>query len=123
LFEAPDRRRADGLTQQLITDVQEKARKAVAIGEAAGEDALAILVYPAEVRLRTTNDRERLNREIRRRARVIRIFPYRASAERLVEAVLMELHEGWGTGRRYVNLETYWAERGSAPGEQSMATA
>jgi len=123
LFEAPDRRRADGLTQQLITDVQEKARKAVAIGEAAGEDALAILVYPAEVRLRTTNDRERLNREIRRRARVIRIFPHRASAERLVEAVLMELHEGWGTGRRYVNLETYWAERGSAPGEESMATA
>lgn len=52
---------------------------------------------------------ERLNREIRRRERVIRIFPNRASAERLLGAVLMEQHEAWSTGRRYVNLETYWA--------------
>lgn len=54
------------------------------------------LGLPPEVRLRLriTNDRERLNREIRWRERVIRIFSHRAPAERPVRAVLMELHEG-----------------------------
>lgn len=125
VFDAPDRRRADWLSQQLIADFQDTAPKAVAIWEAGVEDALAIFAYPPEIRLRlrTTNDLERVNREIRRRERVIRIFPHRASAERLLGAVLMELHEGWSTGRRYVNLETYWAERGPAPDEESTATA
>jgi transposase-like protein len=61
---------------------------------------LAILAYPSEVRLRwrTTNDLERLNREIRRRERVIRIFPHRASAERLLAAVLMEWLRGGTPG-------------------------
>jgi transposase-like protein len=44
--EAPDRRRADGRSQQLITDFQETAPKAVAIWEAGVEDALAILADP-----------------------------------------------------------------------------
>ncbi|MGC8489109.1 MAG: IS256 family transposase [Clostridia bacterium] len=125
VFEAPDRRRADWLSQPLITDFQETAPKAVAIWEAGVEDALAILAYPAEVRLRlrTANDLERLNREIRRRERVIRIVPHRASAERLLGAGRMEVHEGWSTGRRYVNLETYWAERGSAAAEEPAVTA
>jgi putative transposase len=125
VFEAPDRRRADWLSQQLIADFQDTAPRAVAIWEAGIEDALAIFAYPPAVRLRlrTTNDLERLNREIRRRERVIRIFPHRASAERLLGAVLMELHEGWMTGRRYVNLDTYWAERAPASAEAPAANA
>ena len=125
VFDAPDRRRADWLSQQLIADFQDTAPKAVAIWEAGVEDALAIFAYPPEIRLRlrTTNDLERVNREIRRRERVIRIFPHRASAERLLGAVLMELHEGWSTGRRYVNLDTYWAAQESAPAGSPAATA
>lgn len=125
VFEAPDRGRADWLSPRLMADFQTTAPKAVAIWETGIEDALAIFAYPPEVRLRlrTTNDLERVNREIRRRERVIRIFPHRASAERLLGAVLMELHEGWTTGRRYVNLDTYWAEQGPAPAEESAATA
>ena len=57
-------------------------------------------------RLRTTNMDERLNRELKRRTRVARIFPNEASLLRLVTAVLMEVSEEWETGKRYVTFET-----------------
>ena len=55
-------------------------------------------------RIRTINGLERLNREIRRRTRVVGIFPHEASALRLISAVLAEIHEEWLTGRQYLNL-------------------
>jgi transposase-like protein len=55
--------------------------------------------------------RERLNEEIRRRERVIRIFPNRASAERLLGTLLMEHSEKWLNGKRYLNLSEYDARR------------
>jgi putative transposase len=64
--------------------------------------------------LRTTNGVERLNAEIRRRERVIRIFPNRDSAIRLLGALLLEQHEAWTTGPRYLNLEPYWQAKRSA---------
>lgn len=50
---------------------------------------------PSEVRthIRSTNSLERLNQEVRRRERVIRIFPNTQSAFRLVGAVLMHYQE------------------------------
>jgi len=59
-------------------------------------------------RLRTTNCVERLNEEIRRRERVIRIFPNGDSAIRLLGAVLIERDEDWSTGRKYLNMAEYW---------------
>ena len=56
-------------------------------------------------RFRTTNSLERLNQEIRRRQRVIRIFPNRESALRLIGAALMEQDELWSTGHRYLRME------------------
>ncbi len=58
-------------------------------------------------RLRTTNSLERLNEEIRRRERVIRIFPNRDSAIRLIGAMLMEIDEKWSSGKRYLDMEEY----------------
>jgi transposase-like protein len=58
--------------------------------------------------MRTTNGVERLNEEIRRRERVIRIFPNRASALRLGGALLMEHDEAWTTGKRYLDMAAYW---------------
>ena len=75
------------------------------------EDAVAVLVLPEYYRrrLRTTNSVERLNEEIRRRERVIRIFPNPESATRMIGAVLMERHEDWCEGRRYFDMEPYWS--------------
>jgi putative transposase len=59
-------------------------------------------------RLRTTNGMERLNEEMRRRERVIRIFPNEASAVRLIGALLAEQHEVWSTGKRYFDMTEYF---------------
>ena len=67
-----------------------------------------MIVLPEKYRrrLRTTNMPERLNEEIRRRERVIRIFPNAASAHRLVGSLLVEHHEAWA-GQRYLNMEEF----------------
>jgi putative transposase len=54
---------------------------------------------------------ERLNEEIRRRERVIRIFPNRTAAVRLLGALLMEQDEAWATGHRYFDMTSYWQWR------------
>ena len=71
--------------------------RAMEILEDGFDDAVAVLNLPARYRkrLRTANGQERLNQEIRRRERVIRIFPNRESALRRVKALLMEHDEAW----------------------------
>ncbi len=110
LFEAPDRATVDTLWAKLLQDFGDRAPRALAILEDGLEDALAVLQLPELLRqrLRTTHGVERLNAAIRRRERVIRIFPNRDSAVRLLGALLLEQHEVWATGTRYLNLEPYW---------------
>ena len=55
-------------------------------------------------RLRTSNMCETLNSCIKRRTRVVGLFPNEASLERLVTAVLMEISEDWETGKTYLTL-------------------
>ena len=55
--------------------------------------------------LKSTNMLERLNEEIKRRTRVVRIFPNAASCLRLVRALCAETHEGWLEDPRYLNME------------------
>ena len=71
------------------------------------EDCLACYAFPAghRPRIRTTNGLERLNQELKRRTRVVRIFPHRASLLRLVTALAMEQSEEWVAGRRYLDME------------------
>jgi putative transposase len=73
------------------------AAKAVACLEEGFEDAMAVMALPDKYRrrTRTTNMQERLNEEIRRRERVIRIFPNDDSALRLIGALLAEQNETW----------------------------
>jgi putative transposase len=54
--------------------------------------------------LRTTNMVKRLNEKIRRRTRVVMIFPNEASCLRLVSALLMEADEDWQMGKRYLTF-------------------
>lgn len=85
-----------------------KATKAIECLEAGLDDALAVLALPGKyrLRLRTTNMQERLNEEVRRRERVIRIFPNEASALRLIGALLAEHHEAWQE-RKYLDMGAY----------------
>ena len=55
--------------------------------------------------IKSTNMLERLNEEIRRRTRVIRIFPDVDSCLRLVRALCVETHEGWLEDSRYLNMQ------------------
>lgn len=84
------------------------ASKAVACLEAAFDDALAVMALPEKYRrrLRSTNLQERLNEEIRRRERVIRIFPNDDSARRLICALLAEQNEVWQE-RKYLDRDEF----------------
>ena len=56
-------------------------------------------------RLKSTNLLERLNQEVRRREKVIRIFPNHASANRLIGAVLMDKNDEWlSSTRKYISV-------------------
>ena len=55
--------------------------------------------------LKSTNMLERLNEELRRRTRVVRIFPNAASCLRLVRALCAETHEAWLEDNRYLNMD------------------
>ena len=56
-------------------------------------------------RLRTTNVIERVNRELKRRTKVVGVFPNEESLLRLVGSILMDINEEWVTGRRYLTME------------------
>lgn len=49
---------------------------------------------------------ERLNRELKRRTRVVSIFPNDAALLRLASAVLLEIDESWMSSRKYLTMET-----------------
>jgi putative transposase len=110
IFEAPNLESARSLLHTTIDTFAAQAPKAVDILEQGFDDATAVLILPERYRkrLRTTNSIERLNEEIRRRERVIRIFPNHASAARLIGALLMEQDEIWSTGRKYFDMDEYW---------------
>jgi transposase-like protein len=93
----------------MIARVEQSAPRAVAVLEEGYEDVLAVLSLPLSLhkRFRTTNGIERVNEEIRRRERVIRIFPNQDSLIRPISALLIEMNDSWQTGRAYLKLETY----------------
>jgi transposase-like protein len=76
------------------------------------DDCLSCLSFPAEhqARIRTTNGMERLSQELKRRTRVVRIFPNREACLRLVSALAMEQSDEWVSGRRYLDVTLLTAE-------------
>ena len=103
------RQRSDELAEQM----EKKASKAMDCLERGLEDSLAVMALPSKYRkrLKSTNMQERLIQEIRRRERVVRIFPNEDSALRLMGALLAEIHEEW-QGRRYLDMDDFfeWVE-------------
>lgn len=115
---------ARNIKDEIVSIFEAKAPKAVEVLELGFDDAMAVMDLPEKYRkrLRTSNSIERLNQEIRRRERVIRIFPNRESVIRLIGALLIEHHEKWSSGKRYLNMEEYYNSIEETKLEESKAS-
>jgi putative transposase len=108
IFAATSREQALGIASSVANKWREKGNEKVAEHlEEHVEECLTCLAFPESHRrrIRTINGLERLNQEIKRRTRVVRIFPNRYSCLRLVSALAVEHSEEWLTGRRYLDME------------------
>jgi len=125
VFAAPEREGAMRIAQQAAERWQSKYPKAARLIEEHIEECLTILAFPAShrQRLRTTNGLERINEEIKRRTRVIRIFPNRESCLRLVTALAAEQSDEWVTGICYLNMEDLAEIRTEGKAEDRTLTA
>lgn len=108
VLHASDLKEACRRLEEFRKNFNKIAPKAVACLEEGFEDAMAVMALPEKYRkrLRSTNMQERLNQEIRRRERVIRIFPNDESAERLIGALLLEQHETW-MEKKYLDMNEF----------------
>lgn len=126
VLNAPDMAEARRRLAEFSQAFGKSAPKAVAGLEAGFEDAMAVMALPEKYRkrLRSTNMQERLNEEIRRRERVIRIFPNDESALRLIGALLAEYNENWQE-RRYLDMDEFaeWAAARAAAGDGNNVVA
>jgi len=107
IFNAPDRTTADAYLAKAVLKYEKNASRLSDWMANNLPEGLMVFSFPGGFRklLRTTNGVERLHREVRRRARVVSIFPNKRSCLRLVSAVLSEISEEWLTGRTYINFE------------------
>ena len=107
IFNAPDRATADAYLAKTVIKYEKTASRLSEWLATNIPEGFTVFSFPGAFRrlLRTTNGVERLHREVRRRARVVSIFPNKASCLRLVSAVLNEISEEWLTGRTYLTLE------------------
>lgn len=122
IFTAPDSQTARRLVNTLLETYQDKAPAAMDCLEQGLEAALTILQLPEPYRqrLRTTNLAERMNEEIRRRERVIRIFPNAKAVLRVIGALLADKQEEWCKGRKYFEMQDYWDYKQQAQAESHL---
>ena len=94
--------------KDLADEYRTKCPKAIETLEDGLEDALTYLSFPSldARKVSSNNMLERLNKEIRRRTRVVGIFPNPESYLRLVTAYLMEYSEDWSVTRAYLSEES-----------------
>jgi len=108
IFTAPDRHEAETRLTKTVQKYAQAMPKLAAWLQAAIPEGLTVFaVPPSHQRLvRTSNGLERVNQEIRRRTRVVGIFPNEAACLRLVTAVLMERSDDWEAGKAYLTFAT-----------------
>jgi len=106
IFNAPDKATAEAYLKRTVEKYDQTASALADWMETNIPEGLTVFNFPKEHRrrTRTVNMLERTNQEVRRRTRVVRIFPNPASCLRLVSAVLMEISENWETGRIYLSV-------------------
>lgn len=112
MYNAPDIEKAKARKMQIIEQFEKSAPKAVSLLDESFDEVTAVFNHPEKYRkrLRTSNSIERLNEELRRRERVIRIFPNEDSLIRLMGAILIEQHEKWVSGKKYLDMTEFYEE-------------
>jgi len=109
----PEKTSAMRLARLFIAEYRDRFPEAIETFRQGLEDSLQFFAFQDidAKKVSSTNMQERLHREIRRRSRVVGIFPSAESYVRLVASYLIEYSEEWSTGRSYIRAETINALR------------
>ena len=109
MFNAPDKMTAEQYLKVIIEKYARSAPRLSVWMEHNLAEGFTVFDFPLEHRrsIRTTNSLERINKEIRRRTRVVGVFPNEASCLRLISARLMEISEDWQIGKRYCAARSF----------------
>ena len=101
LFNCKTMAEARKIRDRIIEDYRDVAESAVACLDEGFESSMTVMLLPAWLRrfYRTSNQIERLNKELKRRSKVIGVFPNEDSVLRLMGSVLMERHDAMLAGR------------------------
>ena len=100
----PDKKSARRAAAALIDDYEKRFPEAIRCLEEGLDDSLSFYDFPDidKKRISSANGQERLNREIRRRSRVVGVFPSVESYIRLTICYLVEYTEDWSGKRSYI---------------------
>jgi putative transposase len=106
-FLQADQDAARQVWRQVADQLRPRWPKLAGLMDESEPDVLAYLAFPLQHRtkLHSTNPLERLNKEVKRRADVVGIFPAEASITRLIGAVLLEANDEWQLQHRYMQVE------------------